>query len=85
MQVFRSHLSFRNVEGNKAGPRPTSDIDDLVQLIQLFPDIDRKYAKMCLQNYSHNRVASVTEKLLDRNFNHYPKLVFSGSFESNLL
>jgi hypothetical protein len=56
-------------------PKPNSDICDLAQLIRLFPDIDRDYARLCLQHYTHNRVASVSEKLLDSNFGNYPKHV----------
>lgn len=49
--------------------------NDLAQLISMFPDIDRDYAKTCLQSYAHDRVASVSEKLLDNNFGNYPRHV----------
>ncbi len=49
--------------------------DDLVQLILLFPDIDRDYARLALQNYTDNAVACVTEKLVDRNHGAYPRHV----------
>jgi hypothetical protein len=49
--------------------------DDLVQLIRLFPDIDRDYARFALQNYPDNAVACVTEKLVDRNYGAYPRHV----------
>lgn len=49
--------------------------DDLVQLIRLFPDIDRDYARLALQSYTDNAVACVTEKLLDRNYGAYPRHV----------
>ena len=63
---------------DKALPQPKSDVSDLAQLVSVFPDIDRDYARMCLQSYIHNRVASVTEKLLDKNFSNYPRHVYSS-------
>ena len=62
---------------SKASPQSKTEVDDLDQLIRLFPDIDRDYAQMCLQSYAQNRVVSVTEKLLDRNFSNYPRHVLS--------
>jgi hypothetical protein len=59
--------------------------DDLAQLVSLFPDIDRDYAKTCLQNYTHDRVASVAEKLLDQNFSNYPRHVSVHSHLSKLV
>ena len=71
--IVASRASTRN----KASPQSKSQVDDLEQLILVFPDIDRDYARMCLQSYTHNRVASVTEKLVDRNFTNYPRHVLS--------
>ena len=71
-------LVSRTPERNKHQPRPKlmpSDLSDLAQLIHMFPDIDRAYARMCLQKYTQSRVASVTEKLLDKNFSNYPRHV----------
>jgi CUE domain len=69
-------ITSRNRPRNKS-PRPTvnTDSDDLSQLVHIFPDIDREYARLCLQQYTHGRVAAVTEKLLDKNFTNYPRHV----------
>jgi len=49
--------------------------EDLALLVSMFPDIDRQYARFCLQAYNQDKVASVAEKLLDANFGTYPKHV----------
>jgi CUE domain len=72
---FGEFLASRTVERSKAEPKLQPNSDDLSQLIHLFPDIDRDYARFCLQCYTHDRVASVTGKLLDRNFSNYPRHV----------
>ena len=72
-EFLASKLAERTKQSSQ--PKPNSDIYDLAQLIRLFPDIDRDYARLCLRNYTHNRVASVSEKLLDSNFGNYPKHV----------
>jgi CUE domain len=68
---------------SKLQPQPKSDLNDVAQLVVVFPDIDRDYARMCLQSYTHNRVAAVTEKLLDKNFTNYPRHVPSRLLFSN--
>ena len=69
-------LHAKASERRRTQPPGRSGInDELQQLICLFPDIDRDYARMCLENYRHDRVASVTEKLLDSNFSNYPRQV----------
>lgn len=80
-EFFASKFGDRNKPTPQ--PKPNSDIADLARLIWLFPDIDRDYARLCLQQYTHNRVASVSEKLLDRNFGNYPKHVVTA--KSNLI
>jgi CUE domain len=56
----------------------TQDDEDVARLVHLFPDIDSDYARMCLQSYTYDRVAAMTEKLIDRNFSNYPKHVRFG-------
>lgn len=76
--VLSKFFASKFGERNKTAPPPkhNSDTQDLSRLVWLFPDIDRNYALLCLQQYTHNRVAAVSEKLLDRNFGNYPKFVF---------
>ena len=60
----------------KSSPQAKVKTDDLIQLIRLFPDIDRDYARLALQSYTQNAVACVTEKLLDKNYGNYPRHVY---------
>jgi len=50
--------------------------EDVALLVSMFPDIDRQFARFCLQAYNQDKVASVAEKLLDANFGAYPKHVY---------
>jgi hypothetical protein len=76
IQPLSDFITSRNRPRNKSPwPRVSTDSDDLSQLLHIFPDIDREYARLCLQQYTHGRVAAVTEKLLDKNFTNYPRHV----------
>ena len=66
--------------GSKMPAMSKSSVEDIQQLVAIFPDIDIAYAKMYLQNYTHDRVAAVTEKLMDKNFNNYPRHVHLSVF-----
>jgi len=69
-------LASKPAERSRPQLQRPSELDtELAQLVLMFPDIDREYARMCLQNYSQDRVGRVAEKILDRNFSNYPKHV----------
>src|ERR1700737_2240279 len=72
---FGEFLTARASERKEVPPQTKENSDDVAQLIHIFPDMDREYASFCLQHYTHDQVASVTEKLLDRNFSNYPRHV----------
>jgi len=76
MQTFNNFITSKHRPRNgKRDQKLTTESNDLNQLIHIFPDIDREYARLCLQQYTHGRVAAVTEKLLDKNFSNYPRHV----------
>jgi hypothetical protein len=81
---FSEYLAAKPSERSKPPPQQADLDNDLAQLVFMFPDIDREYARMCLRNYSQDRVARVAKKILDRNFCNYPRHVIPFSAKVNV-
>ena len=73
--TFSDFLASKPAERTKPQRREDDIENDLAKLVFLFPDIDREYARMCLANYTQDRVLRVVDKIMDRNFCHYPQYV----------